>query len=370
MEKDIYKLKTADRWKLYRTWSKEYIERLWCKIQDLTVEFNRSSAITQEIRDKETLHMMQNVNVIGMTTTGAASRHSLLMDLSPSIVIIEEAAEVLEAHIVANLTSNCKHMILIGDHQQLKPSVTVYELSKKYHLDISLFERLINNNVSYRQLNLQHRMHPKISKLLVPHIYEDLKDHPDVNSYPNIKGVGSNMFFVNHQNYEVTQQDGNSKVNEYEVDYIIALCTHLLKQGYDKSMITILTTYSGQFLAFKKKMRFSMSEGVTVSTVDNYQGEENDIILLSLVRSNEQESIGFLSTENRVCVALSRARHALYCIGNFKSLASKSELWYKILGYVYEDELIGNNFPLFCQLHPNYIEVRQNSRLILNELII
>ena len=123
-------------------------------------------------------------------------------------------------------------------------------------------------------------MHPKISRLLVPHIYDHLKDHPDVNSYPNIKGVGSNMFFINHQNYEVTQQDGNSKVNEYEVDYIIALCTHLLKQGYDKSMITILTTYSGQLLAFKKKMRFSMSEGVTVSTVDNNQGEENDIILL------------------------------------------------------------------------------------------
>ena len=100
-----------------------------------------------------------------------------------------------------------------------------------------------------------------------------------------------------------------------------------------------------------------MFEGVEVSTVDNYQGEENDIILLSLVRSNQEHSIGFLSTENRVCVALSRARHALYCIGNFEGLCSKSDLWTNILGYVHQNNLIGNNLSLYCQLHPDYKQV-------------
>lgn len=55
-----------------------------------------------------------------------------------------------------------------------------------------------------------------------------------------------------------------------------------------------------------------------MTTVDNYQGEENDVIILSLVRSNQEGSVGFLGTDNRVCVALSRARNGLYAIGNFK----------------------------------------------------
>ena len=58
--------------------------------------------------------------------------------------------------------------------------------------------------------------------------------------------------------------------------------------------------------------------GVRVTTVDNYQGEENDVIILSLVRSNQEGSVGFLGTDNRVCVALSRARNGLYAFGNFK----------------------------------------------------
>ena len=57
--------------------------------------------------------------------------------------MIEEAAEILEAHIVTALPKNIEHLILIGDHQQLKPSPTVYELAKKYNLDTSLFERMV-----------------------------------------------------------------------------------------------------------------------------------------------------------------------------------------------------------------------------------
>lgn len=62
-------------------------------------------------------------------------------------VIVEEAAEVLEAHVVTSLTHHCKQLILIGDHLQLRPSSNVYELGEKYRLNVSLFERLINNGI-------------------------------------------------------------------------------------------------------------------------------------------------------------------------------------------------------------------------------
>jgi len=61
-------------------------------------------------------------------------------------MIVEEAAEVLEAHIVTSMPETTQHLILIGDHQQLKPSPTVYDLAVKYQLDMSLFERLVSLN--------------------------------------------------------------------------------------------------------------------------------------------------------------------------------------------------------------------------------
>lgn len=108
-------------------------------------------------------------------------------------LVVEEAAEVLEAHIITSLCSEAEQLILIGDHQQLKPNPTVYELAKKYNLETSLFERLINNGIEYHQLKLQHRMRPEISALLVPHFYKDLMDHPSVHDYERIKGERYSM---------------------------------------------------------------------------------------------------------------------------------------------------------------------------------
>lgn len=107
---------------------------------------------------------------------------------SLSSTVVEEAAEVLEAHIITTLCDKTDHIIMIGDHQQLKPNPTVYDLARKYNLETSLFERMNNNGVPYYQLKLQHRMRPEISSLLVPHIYENLQDHPCVSLYDSIRG--------------------------------------------------------------------------------------------------------------------------------------------------------------------------------------
>lgn len=103
-------------------------------------------------------------------------------------IVVEEAAEVLEAHVVTALCSTTEHLILLGDHLQLRPKPAVYELAKKYGLNTSMFERFIANNMPYHQLNEQHRMRPCISSLLVPHIYNQLLDHPSVMEYEDIKG--------------------------------------------------------------------------------------------------------------------------------------------------------------------------------------
>ena len=121
---------------------------------------------------------------------------------------MEEAAEVLEAHIVTSLTKGCKHLILIGDHQQLRPNPTVYDLQINYNLDVSLFERMVTNGMKFSRLSLQHRMRPEIAKML-DHIYVEpkLENHESVLKFENIKGVERNLFFVDHRNKEVLESD-------------------------------------------------------------------------------------------------------------------------------------------------------------------
>lgn len=82
-----------------------------------------------------------------MTTTGAARLQTVLEALKCRIVIVEEAAEVLESHIIAALTQHCQHLILIGDHQQLRPTTADYKMETVMKLGISLFERMVINKL-------------------------------------------------------------------------------------------------------------------------------------------------------------------------------------------------------------------------------
>ncbi|CAH1269010.1 ZNFX1 [Branchiostoma lanceolatum] len=328
---DVWTLQLQDRWRLYRHWVARYCAKYKESIREYEREYERAAKRLMEFQSQEDGEIMKEATVIGMTTTGAARYRSLLQDIKPAIIVVEEAAEVLEAHIVTTLSQQCQHLILIGDHQQLRPNPTVYQLAKKYNMDISLFERMVKNDMQCQRLQSQHRMRPEFARLLTPHIYESLDNHESVLNYENIKGVSSNMFFVDHSYWEAHDSDTKSRSNMHEAQFMASFCRYLLQQGYSPSQITILTTYTGQLFNFKKVMPRQDFEGVRVSVVDNFQGEESDIILLSLVRSNDEGNVGFLKVENRVCVALSRAKKGFYAIGNLTMLSQTSTLWSKVI---------------------------------------
>ena len=349
---NIWDLDIKKRFSLYKLWMERYKRELSCQMESLIKEYECALAEKNEITAQETVFILQNARVIGMTTTGAAKYRSVLQVVGCRIIVVEEAAEVLEAHIVTALNKDCEHLILIGDHQQLRPSPVVYELAKDYGLDISLFERLVKNQFPHVVLQEQHRMRPEISKFM-RHIYPDLRDHPVVSSYEHVQGIEKNLFFIQHKESESSVEDTRSKANEFEASYATKLCSYLLLQGYEPSQITILATYAGQVLAIKNSFRsFSVDFQVQVTSVDNFQGEENDIIILSLVRSNEDNKIGFLKEDNRVCVALSRAKKGLFIIGNLEFLASKSKLWHQILCTAKSVGSFGEGLPVVCCNHP------------------
>ena len=189
-----------------------------------------------------------------MTTTAAARYQQVLHMVKPRIVIVEEAAEVLESHIVSALSAGTHHLILIGDHKQLRPKPNEYNLVVNYNLDISLFERLVRNSFPHTTLENQHRMCPEIAELVKPHIYEILNDHDSVKNYPKVKGISCNMFLVCHTEQEKKSRDLSNE-NQHEMNFILSLCQYLLMQGYLSSQITILVTYTGQLLLMKIKMK-------------------------------------------------------------------------------------------------------------------
>lgn len=163
--------------------------------------------------------------------------------------------------------------------------------------------------------------------------------------------MSSNLFFVKHNFKEEEIKDGKSHLNIHEAEFVVELCKYLLHQEYKPSQITILTTYTGQLFCLRKLMPAKIFDGVKVHVVDKYQGEENDIVLLSLVRSNKEGRVGFLRIANRICVALSRAKMGLYCIGNMDMLSSVP-LWRHIIHTLQDHAQIDDHLPLYCQNHP------------------
>ncbi|CAI8041382.1 NFX1-type zinc finger-containing protein 1 [Geodia barretti] len=352
----IGKLSIEDRWRLYNYWEEQWYKFLQEENGKMAQEYNEKCSEINELRQRGDQHTLESADVVGMTTTGAAKYQHILHHIKPKIVIVEEAAEVLEAHIVSALSAGTQHLILIGDHKQLRPKPNEHVLATEYNLSISLFERLVRKQMSKATLEIQHRMRPEIAQLVCPHVYEKLLNHESVQKYPDIRGISKNMFFVHHSEPESEHPGLLSYQNDFEANYIVGLCAHLLRLGYSPSQITILTPYVGQLLLLRNKMPKSEFNGVHVTAIDNFQGEENDIILFSMVRSTNPNSrrttIGFMKEDNRVCVSLSRAKHGFYAIGNFELIRHQSLLWESIISDVERRECYGNSLPLYCCNHP------------------
>lgn len=354
--RNLNALNMDNRWSLYYSWVRETKEMFDPKIRNYEEKYTQVYKQYSELRELENIELLNKMHVIALTTTGAAKHRIMLEGLESPIVVVEEAAEVLEAHIVSSLTRHCQHLILIGDHKQLRPSNAVYKLAIDFNFDISLFERMVNNDVPCYTLGEQHRMRPEIASLITPSIYNELKNHISVNNREHIRGVTKDVFFLNHNVYEKEVEEISSKSNDHEARFLIMFARHLILQGYKTHQVTILTTYSGQlFLIRSLRKKHSILEGMKITVVDNYQGEESDIILLSLVRSNEKGNVGFLKTENRICVALSRAKYGFYIMGNMNNLYSSGNLWKQIKETLEKQDSFGDELTLECAIHSGII---------------
>jgi helicase required for RNAi-mediated heterochromatin assembly 1 len=361
---DLWRIPQALRGPVYFVLQEKAKTAMAVRFRDQARGFNRiCKDLKIGIFERDAVYLAK-ANIIGLTTTGLSKYRPLIASLKPKIILIEEAAEVIEAPVTAACIESLEHLILVGDHKQLQGHCTVEALGRSpFNLNVSMFERLVNNGIPFKTLLRQRRMDPDFRQLLMP-IYPELQDHHDVVTRTPLPPYGMGdvkSFFLDHDWPELRDAQ-MSHFNDKEALVIAGFYEYLLMNKVPPSKITILTFYNGQRKRILKYIRDRplCKEGYhNVKTVDGYQGEENEIVILSLVR-NTPKSIGFLDNVHRICVALSRARRGFYIFGNANSLRVKSELWNKVFIALNRQtpSRVGTALPLQCNNHgrPSLIE--------------
>ncbi|KAL6917434.1 hypothetical protein FSST1_008929 [Fusarium sambucinum] len=361
---DLYDIKPAQRGIVYRLLRERLINARAKRFPELLKAYQETCdeiKIAQSLNDVKVL-INEKVEILGCTTTGLSKYRGLIAALKPRILMIEEAAETREANITSALYPSLDQIILVGDHQQLVPHVDVSELEcEPYNMDVSLFERLVNLKLPYTMLQVQRRMVPPIRQV-VNAFYHKITDHSSVNdprNRPPVLGMGNkSLWWFQHGWEESRNTDGFSYSNSNEASMIVCFVRYLVQNGVSPSRITILTFYKGQVNLLLEILRRDPTLSArnptkewSVKTVDGFQGEENDIVILSIVRSARP---GFVRNKNRAVVALSRAKCGMYVFGNAGALLEEEEsfaTWLGVYNVFHEQGCFDDFLPVTCKNH-------------------
>ncbi|KZT65176.1 hypothetical protein DAEQUDRAFT_539533 [Daedalea quercina L-15889] len=399
---NVWQMSQDERKLLATEWEKRIRELAYNSHLDeyegLRVTYKEACQVYNDMRDETRRSLLSQTDLIGCTTTGAAKLTSLLSNISPRVLMVEEAGQVLEAHVLTSLVSSVDHLICIGDPQQLRPNLATFALSmdsergkQLFKFDRSMMERLADEGLPMSQINVQRRMRPEISHFIRTILYPELEDNAVVQKYPHVSGMQKDVLFFTHTNKESGSDDSVSKCNDFEVEMIRDLVLYFLRQGVynEAGDIAVLCAYLGQLQKVRAALRnlkiavsvderdkdqlaqqgleeegeyeeVLVAKHVRLGTVDIFQGQEAKIVIVSLVRNSGtfetgSASIGFLKSSNRINVALSRAKHGLYVMGNAANLR-RNETWSTILNEMEARDQIVHGIPVVCARHPDQVQ--------------
>jgi superfamily I DNA and/or RNA helicase len=283
--------------------------------------------------------LLDQVQVITCTLVGASNRN--IRHLTYETVFIDEAAQALEPGCWIPI-AKAGRVVLAGDHQQLPPTV---KSEKAGALRETLFEKAIKRQPeASRMLEVQYRMHEQIMQFSSEQFYEgrlvaaptvahsgleeyDLRFAPDLPvEFLDTAGFGFQ---------EITIPESRSTANPEEADLLLKRLAQLLEpydapdHETDPLSIGVIAPYRAQINYLKDAVEENDELGglmlhrqLSVGTVDSFQGQERDIIAISLTRSNSHGEIGFLSDIRRMNVGMTRARKKLLLVGDSSTLGS------------------------------------------------
>ncbi len=303
-----------------------HIKLIFTQLEEFrAVELMRSGA------DRAQFLMVKEAKIIAMTCTHAALKRRDLVEAGFQFdnILMEESAQILEIETFIPLLlqnpedgfNRLKRWIMIGDHHQLPPVIKNMAFQKFSNMEQSLFTRFVRLGVPTVDLDAQGRARSSICSLYRWR-YKKLGDLPHVNIWPEYR-IANPGFFYDYQLINVGDFNGvgESEPNPYfyqnlaEAEYVVATYMYMRLCGYPAEKISILTTYNGQKHLIRDVIQQRCATNPLigrphkVTTVDRFQGQQNDFILLSLVRSR---AVGHLRDVRRLVVAMSRARLGLY----------------------------------------------------------
>ena len=327
--------------------------------QQLRDEARMLSQAADDLERFMTEDVLDSVQVITSTLVGASNRN--IRSLTFETVFIDEAAQALEPGCWIPIAKG-QRVVLAGDHHQLPPTVKS-EKAAREGLRETLFEKCIKRQpATARMLTVQYRMHEQIMAFSSEQFYGgQLEAHPSVryaglDAYDESFAPDLPVEFLDTAGLgflEITIPESRSTANPEEADLLLKRLTQLLQllepydqaeqeQNHDQDRLTIgvIAPYRAQINYLKDAIEENddlnglLKHGMlSVGTVDSFQGQERDIIAISLTRSNNHGEIGFLSDIRRMNVGMTRARRKLLLVGDSSTLSSNA-FFVDLLAYV------------------------------------
>ena len=314
------------------------------KVMFTELEECRAFELLKGQADRGNYLLTRQARVVAMTCTHAAlkRRDFVRLGFKYDNLVMEESAQILEIETFIPMllqrpedgVSRLKRVVLIGDHHQLPPVVKNVAFQKYCHMDQSLFTRFVRLGTPYIELNAQGRARPSLASLYNWR-YRGLGDLPLVTQGEYAR---ANAGFAHAAQFiDVPDFEGHGELeptphfvqNLGEAEYLVSVFQYMRLLGYPAHKISIITTYRGQKHLIRDVVERRCANHplfgrpAAITTVDKFQGQQNDFILLSLVRTR---IVGHLRDVRRLVVAMSRARLGLYVFGRQALFAQCYEL--------------------------------------------
>jgi ATP-dependent RNA/DNA helicase IGHMBP2 len=273
----------------------------------LIKEVKRLRKEIKDIRDYFDERLFDKADVIIGTPIGL--KNALPSTAQFDVLVIDESGQMIEpmAWVVFPFA---KTWVLAGDPFQLPPTVLSAEATKN-GFNISILEQTFKNCRNIYFLNTQYRMRKAIADFSSRYFYQNELQTPE-----NRNNIGTHITFFDTAGTGFDEQsgsDGVSLMNEGELSIVNKI---IEDEQIDTRRLAFISPYNGQVQLAKEQL----SKKIRISTIDSFQGQEKEVVILSLVRSNSEAIIGFLKDYRRMNVALTRAKEQLFVIGDSSTI--------------------------------------------------
>ena len=304
----------------------------------------KDRATELEIRINEALFC--EARVIACTLVSSANR--VLMGMKFGTLFIDEAAQALEAACWIAIRK-ADRVVLAGDHCQLPPTIKCIE-AMRGGLDETLMQKIVRNKPeTVSLLKTQYRMNDEIMRFSSNWFYHGELNSASEVKYRSILDFDTPIVWINTEDMDCNEEfvgESFGRINKPEANLCIEeLKKYINKIGKERLLeeridFGLISPYKAQVQYLrqlvKKDVFFKPFRSlITINTVDGFQGQERDVILISLVRANEDGQIGFLNDLRRMNVAITRARMKLIILGDASTL-TKHPFYKKLYEYISE----------------------------------